>query len=223
MSGFEILLLLIFILFPLLQAILGKGQKTGPPKRPGSPRPGVGDRTGGAEEPEDLRASQANRDGPTSAADMIPEDLWAILTGEPRPGTRRSPSTPPSPWSDEPDPRPASAGPEPWLEAPAAEPARPDTSWSDALDRDEYRSRPAPPEPVSLEYVGPEAITLETLPPEPEIRQAAFHARLHATEPDSHSPVHRAALRRWLRRPGGLRRAVVLAEILGPPRGAAGP
>jgi hypothetical protein len=100
---FGLLLIILFIVAPLLERLLKAGQKPpqegGPPdqRRPGQPLPGQQPRRIPAPvDDEDL----AFRDVPAghgreeeSAAGMLPDDLWEILTGEKRP-QRPAPQTP---------------------------------------------------------------------------------------------------------------------------------
>ncbi len=222
MSGFEILIILLFIIIPIVQAVSGKGRTgTGPPRPPQTPRsrPSAGTRDSGrgwsGAAPGQDPGSPAEL---PSAADMVPDDLWAILTGERRPGAR-GPAAP-SPWSGEHEPGTATSAPgESWGEEVAGVP----TPMPPGERREDELAAPGRGvrgEAISLEYMGPEAISLETLPAPPEVRQAAFHARLHDGSHPRLSRHPRGVLRHTLRQPAGLRRAVMLAEILGPPRGA---
>jgi hypothetical protein len=203
---FEILFIAFFILIPVLEGIMKKRRKqSGAP-----PRADTDDARGPAEEP-------------ASAADMVPDDLWQVLTGERRDRGRSEPVEPTgTPWSSEPE---------------RAETAESVTE-SVAVETGDWRSEPwvvdeeaEIPEPVSLEYRGPEAYSLEEAAPPPEslerplpsarARHDAFHERLdrdqraRRTRPRPRS----SALIRALRRPDGLRQAVLMKEILGPPRG----
>lgn len=205
MDLFELLFIAFFILIPVLDGILKKRrQQPGPPS--GSD---TGERPG-------------PRGEPTSAADMVPEDLWEVLTGQRRRESGSEPLEPTAPWSSEPE-RPAETAPEPIAVETPGEDWRSEP-W--AIDEE-----PARPEPVSLEYRGPEAYSLEDLPPPPETlerplpsaraRHDAFHDRIDR-DPTTRRTGARSPsspLIRALRRPEGLRQAVLMKEILGPPRG----
>lgn len=193
MSGFEVVLLLLFIVLPLLQALKGKGQEgTRPPggARPPRPRPGSSRAPGGLRGTVQRGEVERGGAGPASAADMVPDDLWAILTGERRP-TLESPPTPEPP-----------VGAAERKEAPLSSTPEHGPGWD------------------PLAYTGPEAVTLETPPPPPEVRHAAFHARMQHAAPSRHGSGASASIRHSLRGKRSLRRAVLLAEVLGPPRGA---
>jgi hypothetical protein len=202
---FELLLIAVFLLFPLFEQISKRGKDKGQLPRSKGPQGGPSAEPSG---PEDRQ--------PASAADMLPEDLWAVLTGEKRERkggvatAEAEPSTDAdrdgTPWSDAAEPAPGPAD---------------DWPWRSAETQDAER------EPVSLEYRGPEAYSLEDLDiepvslerplPTPEERHRAFHARVDAPQPQR---VHRRGpLSRALSDAGRVRQAVVLAEVLGPPRG----
>jgi hypothetical protein len=83
----------------------------------------------------------------------------------------------------------------------------------EAISLEQFDETPAP---VALERVTREAV------PEPEpvvINRAAEHNRFHDRYlvPDPPSPRSETLPER-LRKPGELRRAILLAEVLGPPR-----
>ncbi|MGH7477435.1 MAG: hypothetical protein ACRELD_14300, partial [Longimicrobiales bacterium] len=150
---------------------------------------------------------------PASAADMGPDDLWELLTGERR---RRAP-----------EPRPA---PEPPRRVPAkvalprAPEAEPEPSYNDvAIDELQYDQdrRLARSEARSLEAITPpeypEIVSLETEPLPAERRHTLFHERLDASALE----VQRATpltVHLGLDSARDVRRAFVLREILGPPR-----
>jgi hypothetical protein len=201
---FELLLLaFFFIILPILDGI-GKKRRKGQGKGQGTQA-----RSGPSARPE------REVEEPRSAAEMLPEDLWGLITGEkrdtPEPVTRDTET----PWSEAPGTSrtpTAEAGtegfggwePEPWMDA-----------------EETYE------EPVSLEYQGPEAYSLEApVPParsleqplpSPEARHRAFHAKID--RPPKRRMPARSPLMQALRHPDGLRQAVLLKEILGRPRG----
>jgi hypothetical protein len=128
-----------------------------------------------------------------------PEELWAILTGE----TLSTPTSRPPP---PPLPEPAAPLPVPYEGAEARAP-RP-APIGDDLSGDDWV--------VSLEGESLEATEISS-----EARHEAFHEKI-----DRRAPVARriAALDRiGLADPSDVRRAVVMAEILGRPRSLSGP
>ncbi len=224
MDLFEILFILLFILFPILEGVRKKG-KSGPPGtgKPGTRGADADAGESGVGRPEAGRSeagpSGAGEGQPTPAADMVPDDLWSILTGETRPrggvdvevGDEEEPDTP---WSEAADRRS-------WEPADTVEPAAAD------LEPDI--------EPVSLEYEGPEAYSLERTDhrasslertdfepierrvPDPETRHRAFHAFIDRPRPTRRR--RKSAVGRALQDPESLRNAFVLAEVLGRPKG----
>lgn len=222
MDLFEILLIAFFVLIPVMEGVLKKNRTGTPPGGTGPrSRPGTG--SGGPARGRPERSGAAGPEAtppPGPAADMVPEDLWELLTGE-----RRRPA--PGPVETLPEPSPAAGEGEqwsaepPWGHEPAPPPTREPVPWMEApvpVEPVPVEPEPSWPEPVSLEYMGPEAYSLEQPLPSPEVRHARFHEKIEARRrrPRPSSP---ASLIRSLTRPSGLRDAVVLAEILGPPKG----
>ncbi|MFO7894950.1 MAG: hypothetical protein R6U63_14655 [Longimicrobiales bacterium] len=209
MDLFEILFIALFILFPIMEGILKKRRK------PEDSEPGEGS---GAEADADWSAPDEE---PRAASDMVPDDLWEVMTGEKRRagagggaegerGVQRSmePEESPEPVREHAGPDTAAEAPEDWRSAP----------WVVDEETEEH-------EPVSAEYRGPEAYSLETPAPPPlerevptsEARHRAFHRLLDRPKPERKRRL--SPLMRSLRSPDGLRQAVLLKEILGPPKG----
>jgi hypothetical protein len=191
-----LLFILLFFVVPLLETLFGKRRGAGQPPqpRPGHRQPrGRPDQGDAGPGPAEARSGQAS--------EMLPDDLWELLTGE-----RRSRGTPVPPKGGEDAEEPAWASGTPVAVEPEPEPWVPPSYDDDPI-----------PEPVSLEYQGPEAYSLEKPLPSPEVRHARFHERLEA-EP-SPAPRVRSGIARRLGRSGALRDAVILSEVLGPPRG----
>lgn len=212
MDFIEVLIILVFIVVPLLEGVLRKRRGKQVPRDQPAPRPRepVGAGAGASTERGGVGASDA---GP--AADMIPPDLWEVLTGE----RRTQSESAPAPWGEE-------WGEEVGLEEVAAtevegDPIAEASPWGSG-SWDTSGSEAAVEEPVSIEYIGPEAISLEQPLPPPEIRHRLYHEKYDAprvtAEPED-SPLMRE-LRSGLHG-DGLRRSILLAEILGPPKGLA--
>ncbi|HET9982081.1 MAG TPA: hypothetical protein VFQ38_00770 [Longimicrobiales bacterium] len=168
----------VFIAFIVLANLLrlagkagGVGKGTGLPPRPGPRRyrPGDPRRLPGGRGPDE-----------TSAATMVPEELWRILMGE----------APPAP-------RPA----------PGRAPGRLDDEVAEDVEAEIAEGRSAD-EAVSLEDVGGGAAAAgaAAATAAPEVRVAVAPAEA----PRAPAPRSRAR---------ELRRAIVLREVLGPPRG----
>ena len=136
---------------------------------------------------------------------MVPEDLWAVLTGQ-QPMPRQAPLPRPAPRYEE---------EEPDEEAEVSEPfsydMRGPVEGAGIEEQSAERYTPAP---------HPVVVSMETLPLPPRERHAAFHQRIDqpvvAIVEQSPSP---AASVRALLTSTDLKRAVILQEILGPPKG----
>lgn len=198
MDLFEILFIMLFVLIPIMEQVLKKRRKG-----PGSSGPsGPGSSSSEEARSQGEAASQDRERESASAADMVPEDLWAVLTGE---------AADPDPSADEePEEAPWQPEPEPW--------------WSEGAEEgEESRDR----EPISAEYRGPEAYSLETYEreavsleadvPSPEARHRAFHELIDKPVPRRRR--RKSALGEALSNRRGLRQAFVLQEVLGSPKG----
>lgn len=217
MDLIEILFVVFFLLIPLLQGLTRRGRNQSAEEAEGAEAEGDAGESGWVAEEarrelEPLEAEVGVRRDPAPAADMVPDDLWELLTGQRR---ERGPVAV--------DPQ-AEPRVEPWWSE-AGEPTEPEDPVVE--ERKEWgRQSPAevhglPPEPVSLEYTGPEAYSLEQPLPPPDVRHARFHERLDRP-PAEQARSRRgrgSSLTRTLRDPAGVRNAIVLAELLGRPKG----
>jgi len=225
---FPVLIIVLFIVLPLVEKALkgGKGQDA-PPRSPGSDAPPQRRVPGERKRPEVTSGgmlTKGRRQEPASAADMVPEDLWAVLTGEQR-STRPAPRVePPAPPRPEP---PVEAAP--WKveserdQVDALLQGRIDEQRREVRERDERirRSRLARPEHLRP---APRVVSLETPLGDPDKRHERFHDRMDAI---TATEVGRAATPRKavgmldelkLGSQAELRRALVLQEVLGMPR-----
>jgi hypothetical protein len=277
-----LLLIIVFILAPLLEKLLASGRKRQQPpelppgqRLPGQRQPGQG--TGRTqqrwpapdEEETPFRSVPAGHgDDDESAAGVVPDDLWEILTGERRPppqpqreepaeaapsgmGTEsaeRPPIDRPAPPIDRPVPQPAARdrSPRPARDAqPTRERTRPKVDMRDRTrppvelrdrsprERDPEKLRPTG-RPVSAAdaYVRPEHVRAERVITShddrilgDEERHTRFHERLDSSA--ALAAATAAARAAALAGPqvyrftdaADLRRAIVMAEILGPPKG----
>ncbi len=157
-----------------------------------------------------------------NAADMLPQDLWEMLTGQ-----RRSGPTPlPQPQPTLPQPPRAPSVQQPATQVPAArsaaltprplgQPSREDAAITELLrnrERETEKDRRAAPAVAEIQ-------SLETEPPSAAVRDAQFHEKLaHLAPPPS---VHEAGDRLHidLRNRSALARAILFREVLGPPKG----
>lgn len=231
-----ILIIIVFILAPLIERLLKAGKQQPPQlpprqqRRPQMPPPQQ-------QAPRDEAPPRVviRRDEEEAAA-MLPDDLWEILTGE-----RRSPQPPvePEPLEDEyeeaqslattsagewislpPEPEPAPAPTPDRTPVPARRPS----AWSDYQSQ---RSVPAPLEraPIRAErgYVRPvpardvpRVESLEQLDFDDEARHDRFHEKLEETR----RPARVQTPKAWrFTRDEDLRHAIIMAEVLGRPRG----
>ena len=204
-----ILVFIVFVLGPILEQMRKKGQRRppGPPpqqqRRP-LPRP-----------PESARIPQSSREAPprvatqepvatrteeVSAAEMLPDELWEILTGQPKPRP-----VPPPPAPDVEDEETADE------ELITAEDVTIETRRSRF---EEAVSVEAPP---PREY--PVVVSMEEVP-DPRKRHAAFHEKIQQT---AIATPARMAIPRYFSTPADLRRAIIMQVVLGPPKALEGP
>lgn len=214
---FPLLLFLIFVLGPLIEQIRKKGgdQPKPPQRRPEArtPRPRPEYTEPYRSKTEEVSAKSAERDR-EAAAEMVPADLWKILTGEAPPQRLPAPpQKPKQPWDVVYDPEAADEEEASSREDVDVEVRR---SSREAVERD-HAGRIVRGEAVSLE-TPVNIVSLETTLPSPEARHAAFHKRMEAL------PAPAQIARRKRRKLGltdrsELQRAFVLQEVFGKPRG----
>jgi hypothetical protein len=145
---FGLLLIIVFILAPLLERLLARGRKGTDELPPGQRPPEQRmppqrfpqqrmpqQRPAPEEEQTPFRSVPASHGDDDSAASVLPDDLWEILTGEKRPPARTQPPAPP------PAREPAS------MRTETAERPPIDREVPRPIDRDVPRpiDRPAPP------------------------------------------------------------------------------
>ncbi len=212
--------IILFVLLPLIQRIL-EGARGGPNRRPGQPptRPRVPPPPPRqTQAPQPRPDSGADQEPPERAADLIPADLWEILTGE----RRLPPPAPPQPARHRaPAPVQEADIDEELSEDEEARPARvepdEDAAATELLRRREHataRAREVRREPEQI-------ISLETeLLPEP-LRHAAFHDQLKkaAAAAVIVPPVRSRRVILSLENRSDLMRAIILHEVLGRPKG----
>jgi hypothetical protein len=241
---FGILILIIFILAPLLDKLLKAGR---PPQEP---PPGQRQRM----PPGQRRQAPGHRPArpaPTGAADpdesaagVLPDDLWEILTGERRAPPQQQPQR--TEW-EEIEAREAPApmeGPRKARELPAprhvpdrtpvARPAPVRERRLPPVDirrrgssAGAARPRSAGPPPSAADdlvrrvkvHRPPEVVSLETAIEDPELRRARFQERLAEMSAPALGGGPRGAHEYAFRTAGDLRRAIIMAEILGRPKG----
>jgi hypothetical protein len=207
----SLLLIIVFILAPLIERLLraGKGPQQPPqprvppePRIPPQRRVPTPEESGQQDEPRP-RVVVARRPDEDDAAAMVPDDLWEILTGE-----RRVPRAPfPQPV---PLPAPVEDDETYSLESESAGDVIVDDIDMRAT-RDSY-TRALPQRAV------PQVVSLEELEISDTKRHDRFHERL--AELGAAAPP-RAAARQAFRFASteDVRRGIISAEVLGPPKG----
>lgn len=211
-----IIFVLIFVLGPVLEQLRKKGQQQKqPPTAPPRPLP--------QRQPQPLPRStteEVSAKPRESAAAMVPDDLWAVLTGEARPPAPAPTQTLPQagtknrPWDVVYIP-PEEIEDEEGLGAENTNVEVERTSREAVLREHSERHRPV--EAVSLEVTQANIISLEAPPQSSAARHAAFHERVDA-KPVAAKPARRRLLVELGSREE-LQRAFVLQEVLGTPRG----
>ncbi|HSJ08190.1 MAG TPA: hypothetical protein VK936_15900 [Longimicrobiales bacterium] len=241
---FGILILIIFILAPLLEKLLKAGrppQELPPGQRQRMPPPGQRRQAPGPRPARPAPTGAADPDD--SAAGVLPDDLWEILTGEQR--TPRQPA-PRTEW-EEIEAREAPApmeGPREARNVPAPRPMpdrTPQTRPAPVRERrlppvdirrrsaqaGAARPRSAGPPPSAADdlvrrvkvHRPPEVVSLETAIEDPELRRARFQERLAEMSAPALGGGPRGAHEYAFSSPDQLRRAIIMAEILGRPKG----
>jgi len=196
----DLLGFLFFLFVFIIGPILGqkrKGQQQAPQQRPrqAPPAPPVPSRT------EELPRQQA----PQSAAEMLPDELWEILTGQKRPAPI---PVPPTRYEEEEPDEEAE-----FVEVRTEEIRRPvEVIAAEERSLETYEPREVPV-----------VVSMETLPPSPRVRHEEFHRRIATAEPApvQAQPAGRTAAARLtaIAQRGRLRDVIALQEILGRPKG----
>ncbi|HEX2168009.1 MAG TPA: hypothetical protein VHG09_12315 [Longimicrobiales bacterium] len=219
-----ILLIIVFIVAPLIERLLkaGKGAEQPPEQRPQQgPQQRIPEQRPprrvpdpemrhGREEPASASADD------DAAAAMLPDDLWEILTGE-----RRSPALP-VPQAESEELEQAYAAEEYAEDARAQEMAsREGLSHDDWTSRQPEGTRVVPHDAYVRplpERDAPRVVSLEELEFDPEKRHDAFHDRLDTLGGPARVRRQKASSYRFTS-DEDLRRAIVMNEILGTPKG----
>ncbi|HEX6066069.1 MAG TPA: hypothetical protein VFZ04_17670 [Longimicrobiales bacterium] len=219
---FPLLLFLIFVLGPILEGLKRKNKGGQPPER--RPPPRVPQRrlpqqrppqqARGAETSRTEEISPGPRRQEESAAGMVPDDLWEILTGQKRPPVLTTPQ--PAPQRET---RQSS-----WDVGYDAELEEDEEGEAEVAAREDVlvETRRARVEAQSLEtyerHPEPVIISLEDNLPTTAQRHQAFHQKIAA--PPVEQPVEQSMrLRLNLMTRSELQRAFLLQEVLGKPRG----
>ena len=204
-----ILIFIVFVLGPILEQMRKKGQR----RPPGPPPPQQ--RRPLPRQPESARIPQPSREAPSrvatpepvatrtedvSAAEMLPDELWEILTGQPKPRP-----APPPPAPDVEDEETADE------ELITAEDVNIETR------RTRFEEAVSVEAPPPREY--PVVVSMEDVP-DPRKRHAAFHEKIQQTSLAAPAAI---AGPRYFSTPADLRRAIIMQVVLGPPKALEGP
>ena len=215
---FPLLLFLIFVLGPIIEGLKRKNKDQQPPRPPQQRLPQQ------RQPPERSRVEEISTRKPAdeSAAGMVPDDLWEMLTGQKR---VPAPARPPERW--EPDDHVDS-----WEEGYEDEEDAADEEQEYEREADAiYRRAQAEDAALQARRMRTEAVSLETLErhEQPVVisleddvvnarrRHAVFHEKIARPVPVVERKHHvRFAL--GLHDPDGLRKAMLLRTIIGPPK-----
>jgi hypothetical protein len=221
---FWVFFIIFFIVAPILEKVLKRGrggqqqqqqqQRRG--RLPGSPppRPGLPGRPVESRTPAPSPRGTSDRD----ATDLVPADLWEVLTGQrrmepsPPPADERALARPRTPDSDFDEL-------ESWeLTAPRQEAPPPVASSEDRAVDELLRRRDRE---ARILNAPPVIVSLETAPLSEARRHDAFHRKLAALPAPalSQTPVSKRAGMPDLSDRDALQRAIILHEVLGPPKG----
>ncbi|MGH7459180.1 MAG: hypothetical protein ACREMA_04370 [Longimicrobiales bacterium] len=189
-----IIFALVFVLGPIIEQIRRKQQRPPPQQQPPAEmRPPTTQQRAQLPTPPARRQTED-----ASAATMLPDELWEVLTGQPRPRPAPQPAPAPDVESEE----------TPDDEEFVREDVDVDRRWRTFEEADSLEELPRREEPI--------VVSMETVP-EPRARHVAFHQKVQHTV----APV--VSSERRLRRPvlvgrDQLRNAVLLQTILGKPK-----
>lgn len=213
-----------FVILPMLQRARGKGQA--PPQPSRRPQRSDGRDTPSVpptydEDPSyDDEAIQASSSPPRAkqrtAEEVLPDDLWEILTGE-----RRKPARPEPEQHEDDTPQydEAEVGRDPYAHDHEREE---ESQWEDVSAEGPDRWEPEP-EPIPVPVPLPRPVRLpdparaaRTALPTPSPHRSGRGPRVHAGRPAGGSRRLNIALNLDSR--DELRRAMILREVLGPPK-----
>ena len=209
---FPLLMLLVFVLGPIIEGLKRKNRQNPPPPTQRRMPPRAPERQLPRQQQPSRMEEVSTRPREETAAGMVPEDLWEILTGQKRPPVLTTPQPAPpaerkrQQWDvvfdpDAEDEKPA-------LESVAAE----DVNVETRRGRVEAQSR------ETLErHPVPVVVSLEDNLPTVAQRHQAFHKKIAAPVPVVAKPRSRRRLALTTR--SELQRAFLWHDVLGKPKG----
>lgn len=210
----DLLPLLMFLFFVLAPILEGLKRKNKPPSPPREQQRRVPPRQPQRQLPAEPSRTEevGSRSREESAAGMVPDDLWEILTGQKRPPVLTTP----------PQPAPVEVKRQPWdvVYEPNEEDEEADEESAAAEDVN-VEVRRARVEAQSLEtlerHPAPVIVSLEENLPTSAQRHAAFHKKIATPVPVVAKQAAGSRIRIGSR--SELQRAFILQEVLGKPKG----
>ncbi len=201
-----------------------KGKRQPPQQR--RPRPEY-ERPGGTTRPlpgarRELPSARSGQEIPRdatedAAAEMIPDELWEILTGRPKPQRRPAPA-----WDEEADREEAetvAAVPVLYDEEAEYEKRRRIEEEERRRAHQELMERRRRGRDANLASKATPVVSLERPVPSAAARHRAFHEKIDGMPPVSVPTGRQASRREWLFAGDDMKRAIVLQEVLGTPKG----
>lgn len=220
---FWIIVFILFIVAPMLERVMKGGTRPPPggqlPRRPGQQQqrmpPGQRPRL-----PDAAGAGSPQERTSTTAADVLPPELWELLTGQ-KPPARTSPPIPPpeeSSWDEEGD-RDELEATRTAQSLPAPVSNDEDRQVADLLRRRDREARQV----QRYERVLPQVVSMERAPLSAAARHKQFHERLDRLKPAPamQAPEPARSIVGDILRDGSstdIRRAMIMQEILGTPK-----
>jgi hypothetical protein len=222
---FWLIVFIFFIVLPALERVLRGGTRgrTPPPTARRRAPPAAQPRRlpqSRAEQDRVLLEQQAREAERRTAAEMIPPGLWEVLTGERLPSTapRGLPQRRPPAWDEEADTEEEEAE-EAARTRPEALPVEAAESEEAALDELLSKRRRETIEQRRVVHPPPQIVSLETEPAVPAGRHAAFHQRVGLSAPAKVQRPADMTLPLRNRDRAELRKAILIQEVLGRPKG----
>jgi len=212
---FPLLMFLIFVLGPILEGIKRKNKRPPqPPQQRRTPQPPQPPQRQVPAEPSRTEEISSRRNE-ESAAGMVPNDLWEILTGQKPLPPVPTPSRPPAPVATKPQPQGVVFDPDEEDEESGSAEAAP----LEQVKVDTRRDRGVAQSLERMErHPVPVVVSLEDNIPTTRQRHDAFHKKVAGpVAVPKAKPPSRPVLN--LKNRSELQRAILTHEILGKPKG----
>ncbi len=208
-----VLVFIFFVVAPLLESVLKGGSRS---RMPPDRRPQGQRRAPPAQRDAEMLSHQRAETRSRTAEDMLPAELWEILTGQKSPAPRPLPA-PRSEWDEEADRDEESAVRDETL------PVRTERDENREVE-ELLRHRERAAERQTFERAVPRVVSMESAPVAADVRHRKFHEMLARTRPApamEAPPAARNVIGELLRNGTTLevRRAILMHEVLGRPKG----